>query len=143
MIAIRRLVVSVLMNLCAAVLPDRKSEWLHAMRVEAAHIEGRAVIGFAAGCLLACCKERVTLMSNLPAAARYGIIATMLGYAVFALRSAMHMTVGPGLTAIDLRGRGGNLRPRAGVVHAAGRTGSDRERADPLCIERRSDRVAR
>jgi hypothetical protein len=102
--AIRRLVVSVLMNLCAAVLPDRKSEWLHAMRVEAAHIEGRAVIGFAAGCLLACCKERVTLMSNLPAAARYGIIATMLGYAVFALRSAMHMTVGPGLTASIFEG---------------------------------------
>ena len=97
--AMRRLIVSVLMNLCAAVLPDGKSEWLHAMRVEAAHIEDRAVIGFAAGCLLACCKERVAFMSNLPAAARYGIIATMLGYAVFALRSAMHMTGGMGLTA--------------------------------------------
>src|SRR5215472_12241502 len=97
--AMRRLIVSVLMDLCAAVLPAGKSEWLQAMQVEAAHIEARDVMGFAAGCLLACCKERVTFMSNIPAAARYGIIAAMLVYAVFALRSAMHSTGGQGLTA--------------------------------------------
>jgi hypothetical protein len=76
--AMRRLIVSVLMDVCAAVLPDGKSEWLYAMRAEAAHIEGRDVIGFAAGCLLACCKERVTLMSDIPAGARYGIITGIL-----------------------------------------------------------------
>jgi len=97
--AMRRLIVSVLMDLCAAVLPAGKSEWLQAMQVEAAHIEARDVMGFAAGCLLACCKERVTFMSNIPAAARYGIIAAMLVYAVFALRSAIHSTGGQGLTA--------------------------------------------
>ena len=97
--AMRRLIVSVLMNLCAAVLPAGRSEWLQAMQAEAAHIEARDVTGFAAGCLLACCKERVALMSNIPAAARYGIIAAMLVYAVFALRSAMHLTGGQGLTA--------------------------------------------
>jgi carbon starvation protein CstA len=43
-------------------------------------------------------------MSNIPAAARYGIIAMMLVYAVFALRSAMHMTNGPGLTASIFQG---------------------------------------
>jgi len=100
--AMRRLIVSVLMDMCAAVLPDGKSEWLQAMRGEAAHIEDRDVIGFAAGCLLACCKERLTIMSNIPAAARCGIIAMMLVYAVFALRSAMHIT--EALTALIFQG---------------------------------------
>ena len=102
--AMRRLIVSVLMDLGAAVLPAGKSEWLHAMRVEAAHIEARDVVGFAAGCLLACCKERVTFMSNIPAAVRYGIIAAMLVYAGFAMRSAMHLTGGQGLTASIFQG---------------------------------------
>jgi len=74
------------------------------MRVEAAHIEARDVVGFAAGCLLACCKERVTFMSNIPAAVRYGIIAAMLVYAGFAMRSAMHLTGGQGLTASIFQG---------------------------------------
>jgi hypothetical protein len=61
-------------------------------------------VGFAAGCLLACCKERVTFMSNIPAAVRYGIIAAMLVYAGFAMRSAMHLTGGQGLTASIFQG---------------------------------------
>jgi hypothetical protein len=100
----RRLIVSVLMDLSAAVLPAEKSEWLHAMRIEAAHIEARDVVGFAAGCLLACCKERVKFMSSIPAGARYGIIAVMLVYGVLVLRSAMHLTGGQGPTALIFRG---------------------------------------
>jgi hypothetical protein len=102
--AMRRLIVSVLMDLGAAVLPAGKSEWLHAMRLEAAHIEGRDVMSFATGCLLACCKERVTYISNIPSAVRYGIIAAMLVYAGFAMRSAIHLTGGQEPTASIFQG---------------------------------------
>lgn len=91
--AMRRRLALALLELCAAVLPAVKSEWLRAMRAEAAHIEDRDLMNFAVGCLLACCKEKVTLMSNILSAARYGMIATMLVYAVFATRSAMHILV--------------------------------------------------
>jgi hypothetical protein len=96
---IRRRFALALMDLCTAVLPAHKGEWLRAMRAEAAHIEDRHLVGFAAGCLLACCKERVTFMSNIPPAARYAMIAAMLVYAAFTTRSAMRMTGEPGLTA--------------------------------------------
>jgi len=95
----RRLIASALMDLCAPVLPAVNGEWLRAMRVEASHIADRHVMGFAAGCLLACFKERLRYMSNIPAAARYGMVVVMVLCAVFASRSAMYMTGEQGLTA--------------------------------------------
>jgi len=96
---LRRLIASALMDLCGAVLPTVKDEWLRAMRAEAAHIEDQHAMGFAAGCLLACFKERWRYMSNIPAAARYGMVAVMVVCAVFAARSAMYMRDEQGLTA--------------------------------------------
>src|SRR5262250_346554 len=49
-----------------------------AMRAEAAHVGDQQAMGFAAGCLLACVKERLRYMSNIPAAARYGMVAGMV-----------------------------------------------------------------
>lgn len=97
--AMRRRLALALMDLCVAVLPAVKSEWQQAMRAEAAHIEDHELIGFAAGCVLACCKERVKFMSNIPRAARYGMIAAMLVYAVLVARSAVHITGEQGSTA--------------------------------------------
>src|SRR5262249_7220875 len=95
----RRLIASALMDLCAVVLPAVNGEWLRAMRAEAAHIADRHGMGFAAGCLVACFKERLRYMSNIPAAARYGMVVVMVLCAVFTTRSAMHMTGEQGLTA--------------------------------------------
>ena len=99
MSGLRRLIASSLMDLCAAVLPTVKDEWLRAMRAEAAHIGDQHAMVFAAGCLLACFKERLRYMSNIPAAARYGMVAGMVLCAVFAARSAMHMRGEQELTA--------------------------------------------
>ena len=99
MSGLRRLIASALMDLCAIVLPTVKDEWLRAMRAEAEHIGDQHAMGFAAGCLLACFKERLRYMSNIPAAARYGMVAVMVLCAVFAARSAMHMRGEQGLTA--------------------------------------------
>src|SRR5262249_48607534 len=96
---LRHLIASVLMDLCAAVLPTVKDEWLRAMRAEAAHIGDQHAIGFAAGCLLACFKERLRYMANIPASARYGLVAGMGLCAGFAARAAMHMRGEHGLTA--------------------------------------------
>jgi hypothetical protein len=96
---LRRLIASALMGLCAAVLPTVKDEWLRAMRAEAAHVGDQHAMGFAAGCLLACFKERLRYVSDIPAAARYGMVAAMVLCAVFAARSAMHMRGEQGLTA--------------------------------------------
>jgi hypothetical protein len=87
------------MNLCAIVLPAVNDEWLRAMRAEAVHIADRHVVGFAAGCLLACFTERLRSMSNIPAAARYAMVVVMVSCAAFTIRSAMHMTGEQGLTA--------------------------------------------
>src|SRR5262249_33537414 len=96
---LRRLIASALMGLCAAVLPTVKDEWLRAMRAEAAHVGDQHAMGFAAGCLLACFKERLRYVSDIPAAARYGMVAAMVLCAVLAARSAMHMRGEQGLTA--------------------------------------------
>src|SRR5262249_26462734 len=95
---IRRVVASALMGLCAAVLPAVNDEWLRAMRAEAAHVTDRHVVSFAAGCLLACLKEGLRYMSNIPDAARYAMVVVMVLCAAFATRSAMHMTGEQGLT---------------------------------------------
>ena len=99
MSGLRRLIASAVMGLSSAVMPTVKDEWLRAMRAEAAHIGDQHAMGFAAGCLLACFKERLRYMSNIPAAARYGMVSVMVLCAVFTARSGMHMRGEQGLTA--------------------------------------------
>ena len=126
--SMRRLIASALMDLCAAVLPAVNGEWLRAMRAEAAHIADRHVMTFAAGCLLACFKERLRYMSNIPAAARYGMVVVMISCAAFTTRSALHMIGEQGLTAAIFGGIAASyavaavwsmLRGGRGLVEAA------------------------
>jgi hypothetical protein len=99
MSGMRRLIASALMSLCAAMLPAENGEWLRAMRAEAGHIADRHVMGFAAGCVLAGLKERLRSVSNIPAAARHGMVAAMVLCAAFTMRSAVYMPDDQGLTA--------------------------------------------
>ncbi|WP_407528957.1 hypothetical protein [Methylobacterium oryzisoli] len=91
MSGLRRRVASMLLEAGAAVLPAARREWGEAMRAEAAHLGEREVLGFAAGCLLACLGERLHALSAVPAPVRGGLAAALLLYAAFAARSALRM----------------------------------------------------
>ncbi len=88
-------------KLCSAMMPPARSEWLHAMHIEATYIDGRfQARAFALGCCWGCLKERMSTMEFVHKAARLAMTLGMLALGIVAALSAWRVADDHGPTGL-------------------------------------------
>lgn len=82
-----------LVAFASKIAPPERRSWFEAMAAELDHVPEAERMNFAAGCLLAACRERLGSSQFLQAAARNLLIGGALLWAAFNIRFAGRMSV--------------------------------------------------
>lgn len=89
--AARRRIAILLMEVAGLVLPASRRGWVAAMKAESDHVADPDLLSFAAGCLLACLRERWRAMAHVPPMAHTVLVLAILLIAGFTARSSWRM----------------------------------------------------